>query len=256
VPARTFTSDLPGPDQATTQTDIRSRFDYYGKILGIARLDDWYKAGTKAKLKAAGAPATLYQIKGGVKQALQTAYPEHHWQSWKFERPLWTLETQRQFLEHLAATKLNIQSLDGWYKVKSADVISKGGSGLLQGYGGSLIAALQAVYPDHEWQEWRFKQIPGLLWQDPKNITRFFDWLGKELRITTVEDWYQIHPSLLTEGKGTHFFGPRNPWKNSKLTKSVSSSCSVEYLAAILRWFFDQRAYCSVPIAFVATLEI
>ncbi len=41
--------------------------------------------------------------------------------------------------------------------VSLSDITKHGGAGLLQYYyGGSLIKALQTVYPEHSWKHWRF----------------------------------------------------------------------------------------------------
>ncbi len=44
-----------------------------------------------------------------------------------------------------------------WYFVSRRQIVQHGGHGLLQYYyNGSLIRALQSVYPDHPWHTWRF----------------------------------------------------------------------------------------------------
>lgn len=55
--------------------------------------------------------------------------------------------SRRAFLENVAK-ELDITTAQDWKKVKSADVVRRGGSRLLSLYGGSLSAALQDAFPD------------------------------------------------------------------------------------------------------------
>ncbi len=43
-----------------------------------------------------------------------------------------------------------------WYTVSIKQVRQSGGTGLLNHYAGSLIRALKAVYPHHEWTSYRY----------------------------------------------------------------------------------------------------
>jgi hypothetical protein len=80
------------------------------------------------------------------------------------------------------STKLNVSTLDDWYKVKKEDVLSH--TGLLNGkYGGSLHMLLKNVYPEHEWIPWRFSQVSKGYWDDIQNQRLYFEWLQKKLSI-------------------------------------------------------------------------
>ncbi len=60
------------------------------------------------------------------------------------------INNQRAFLESLA-TKLRICDHKDWYLVSSSQVAQHGGGGLLNHYKGSLLRALETVYPMHSW---------------------------------------------------------------------------------------------------------
>lgn len=191
---------VDGTDAAAEAERLRKLFDEYGQKLSVRSLDDWYKIGKKA-LSDAGAPAALFNVKHGLRTALIRAYPEHNWEFWRFSRRPWdSIETQRQFLQHLFDDVFKFNSMEDWYSLKASDVVAHGGSGLLQNHGSSLIRALQAAFPEHEWEEWRFVQVPKGFWKDPKNITRFFKWIMTQLEFgDSMEAWYGITPEAIRE---------------------------------------------------------
>lgn len=68
-----------------------------------------------------------------------------------------------------------------------------GGAGLLNWkYKGSPILLLSAVFPDFEWQPWKFSFSPKNIWEDEKNVKGFFDWAGKQLGIKSINDWTEV----------------------------------------------------------------
>jgi len=79
------------------------------------------------------------------------------------------------------------------------------GAGLLRYHKGSLLRALEDVYPDHNWEPWRFKtQSPRHVWSnlgiklrcgDEKAVKvarTYMEELGRKHGITTLEDWYHV----------------------------------------------------------------
>ncbi len=60
----------------------------------------------------------------------------------------------------------DIKDHTGWYFVSHQQVAQAGGSGLLNHYHGSLLRALHAVYPSHEWTPWRFSS------KSPHNVSK------------------------------------------------------------------------------------
>src|SRR5689334_21048249 len=86
--------------------------------------------------------------------------------------------------------------MDGWYNVTLEDILKHGGNGLLCYYNGSPSKALQGVYPDHKWMVWRFGKVPKDYWDhlqgDHFEKKRMLDWLGEQLSITKMDDWYRV----------------------------------------------------------------
>eukprot|EP01114_Cavostelium_apophysatum_P021704 TRINITY_DN7644_c0_g1_i1.p1 TRINITY_DN7644_c0_g1~~TRINITY_DN7644_c0_g1_i1.p1 ORF type:complete len:421 (-),score=51.35 TRINITY_DN7644_c0_g1_i1:63-1325(-) len=133
----------------------------------------------------------------------------------------------REFFDHIFKS-LGFTSFQDWYKLSAKDVTAKGGAGLLNHfYGGSLVKALKAVYPDHEWKIWNFKPVPTDFWNDKNNQKAFFDDLFRSLNYENWQDWYKIRGSdIAAHGGGgllTHHYAgspvkaltsvyPDHPW--------------------------------------------
>lgn len=60
-----------------------------------------------------------------------------------------------------------------------------GGAKLFKYYP-SLGEALQALYPDSEWDTSRFKQLPRGFWDDPANVGKALDMAETKLGIEKV----------------------------------------------------------------------
>jgi hypothetical protein len=56
--------------------------------------------------------------------------------------------------------------------------MKNGGSSLLDScYSKSLSRALQCVYPEYNWQLWRFVRVPNKYWEKDTHQRQFLDWL-------------------------------------------------------------------------------
>lgn len=61
--------------------------------------------------------------------------------------------------------------------------------------------ALLALYPDHQWQLWRFSQVPKGYWENHHHQKQFFDWLGQQCGIKDLSDWYNLNiTDIATKG--------------------------------------------------------
>ena len=63
---------------------------------------------------------------------------------------------------------------------------------LLNQQASSLYKVLSVVYPEYEWLPWKFSNCPRNFWDDEKNQRKFMDWVGKELKIKDMSDWYKV----------------------------------------------------------------
>eukprot|EP01118_Nematostelium_gracile_P003123 TRINITY_DN1355_c0_g1_i1.p1 TRINITY_DN1355_c0_g1~~TRINITY_DN1355_c0_g1_i1.p1 ORF type:complete len:349 (+),score=64.58 TRINITY_DN1355_c0_g1_i1:234-1280(+) len=72
-------------------------------------------------------------------------------------------------------------------------------------YHGLVGRALQNIYPSHAWIVWKFDEsIPSGLWDNQELHRHFVDHLEKELKITNMEDWYNVNvEDIRRNGGGT-----------------------------------------------------
>jgi hypothetical protein len=66
------------------------------------------------------------------------------------------------------------------------------GAGWLKNASVSLHELLSTAYPQHEWLPWKFDQVPNYFWDDIQNQKKFLNWMGKQLKINSLEDWYKV----------------------------------------------------------------
>jgi len=112
------------------------------------------------------------------------------------------VRTQKDFVEHLGR-KLGISNLNDWYHVRVQNFNDLGGAGLLKRYGGSLIKMLHFLYPNHNWQPWRFEAVSRHFWKDSNNLVGYLRWLSEQLGISTMRDWKCISYHQIKYLKGS-----------------------------------------------------
>jgi len=168
--------------------------------LGYKCMDDWYKV-THADIYKNGGGALLQRYyNSSPSSALKSVYPEHNWKLWRFHskpKGYWNNEANhKQFFEWSKA-QLGYKCMDDWYKVTREDIDKNGGGGLLSNiHNSSPSLVLKSVYPEHNWELWRFKRVPkGYLERmakDHNEIKRMMEWLSGQLSIKCLDDRYRI----------------------------------------------------------------
>lgn len=132
---------------------------------------------------------------GSITRALQHFHPQHKWYPWLFSRVaqnFWKDNlTRREFFDW-AKEDLGLNSMEGWYDVTVDEIRKRGGSGLLCEFGDSLMAALFYIYPEHPWDLLKFHKMPQNFWSTPRRRKLYFDWIGRQLGIKEMVDWYKI----------------------------------------------------------------
>lgn len=63
----------------------------------------------------------------------------------------------------------------------------------------SVQNAVKSVYPDHEWLPWRFTTVARDFWSQPSNVSAFFAWAATQLGITTMDQWYDVTHTKLSQ---------------------------------------------------------
>jgi hypothetical protein len=95
--------------------------------------------------------------------------------------------------------------MEDWYKISSQMVHqNQGGALLKEYYQDSLAQALLKIYPEHNWQVWRFERTPNGFWKDTSKVKEYVDWLAKQLHLEKMEDWYTVSNDLLRQYGGNN----------------------------------------------------
>jgi hypothetical protein len=87
--------------------------------------------------------------------------------------------------------------------IKHSDIYERGGTGLMAQYNGSHVRALTTIYPEFNWQPWRFTQSPKSNLQSVQSHREFFDHMAKKLNLKHMDDWYNITRDGLLEKRTT-----------------------------------------------------
>jgi hypothetical protein len=51
---------------------------------------------------------------------------------------------------------------------------------------------LATLYPSYNWEPWRFYKCPKKYWDDVNNRRKYVDWVGKQLIVKDLSDWYHV----------------------------------------------------------------
>jgi hypothetical protein len=119
-------------------------------------------------------------------------------------------ENQKLYLLWLGQ-KLGFRQLDDYYQLTTDHFKrNRGSSVLLHRWGGSAVRAVMDAFPDHDWKEWRFVSCPRRFWRDRKNHRRYMEWLGEQVGVRELDDWYRITNEDFRRAKGgafLHYYG-------------------------------------------------
>jgi hypothetical protein len=183
---------------------------------GVTHLERWYSI-KRTDITQHGGAGVLRKFENSLARALMTLYPAHDWEPWRFEMvPIswWTnVSNQRRFFEAIRL-KLGVETMEDWYGISGKAVQDLGANGLMPyHYRGSIVRALMTVYPEHEWDPWRFSRVSSdtlqrLLSEKPRQYTsamarRYLDGLADKLKITSPQQWSLVRPQDLERLKAT-----------------------------------------------------
>jgi len=111
---------------------------------------------------------------------------------------------------------------------------------MLAHYRGSPVNAVLDIYPNHQWQRWKFSRSSPGYWKDIARrfsdkdkeaiaiVTELVDSVAKHARVTSLEDWYRVSRSQVGSTTLEHLvpFGglpavipkvfPKHKWDLSK----------------------------------------
>jgi hypothetical protein len=149
--------------------------EWFGKCLGVEKLDDWYRHVQKyvdhydyfhfkdrityEDLRNCGGQTILEKYDHSLLKILKEMYPDHDWQPWRFgavSRGYWEDENnQHRYMEWIC-NELKIEHPNNWRRITRRQIASKRGRTLLLRHGNSLTRTLNAIYPEYDWEIWKF----------------------------------------------------------------------------------------------------
>jgi very-short-patch-repair endonuclease len=119
--------------------------------------------------------------------------PDGHWN--KFSNHI-------KFRDYIA-NKLKLETPDDWYGVSTASIRKLGGNGLLNlKYEGQTLLFLKAVFPEHTWYPWLFKNKLNNFWKEISMQILFIEWLGSRNGFVNKRDYYKLTQKIMKENKG------------------------------------------------------
>jgi hypothetical protein len=202
----------------------RLYFDWLGQQLQYKKPQDWYRIHLDDMIKHRGGGLLTHYYGNSPSLAISTVYPNYDWKLWKFPsvpHDYWSdINRQREFFDWLFK-ELEMDDMEDWYSVESKDINERGGTGFLSTYySDSPSSALMTVYPEYDWQPWRFRTVPNNYWNCMEHQRNYLDWIAEIKRMDSVEDWYSItHDDLvINNGIGLMLMYGRS---TSKLLESV-----------------------------------
>lgn len=146
-------------------------------------------------------------------------------------------DEEKTFFESLAR-HLALKNKVDWYQVTREHVSHYGGDAMLQrSYDGSIAKALESIYPDHRWLQWKFvDNMPRGLWDNVQIQNDFVHHLARELKVNRMEDWYQVSQAQICQSGGSGLLLryqmspskmitsllPEYPWNMEKFTRKIT----------------------------------
>jgi len=82
--------------------------------------------------------------------------------------------------------------MDDWYKITQRDFENFHGSTLLSAYNCSPSRILTTLFPDHQWNLWKFEKSAARIWENKDTRLQFLKYLGDQLGFRSMEDWYKV----------------------------------------------------------------
>jgi len=99
--------------------------------------------------------------------------------------------------------KLRFHYMTDWYRLAGEDLTQNHGHGVMNRYWrSSPIAALKDCFPEYDWKEWFFQQVPLRFWESRGNCRRYLNWLADRLGYRRWEDWYKVRVKDFLRNRG------------------------------------------------------
>lgn len=200
--------------------------DWLAKKFNIKSMEDWYKIRTEDIANNRGM-SMLRLYKNSPSTLITSSFPNYSWKIWKFTQVphhFWdSKENQLEYMEWLAK-ELNVNSMEDWYKVTQRLITKHYGAHLLRLYNNSTSALITSLFPNYPWKLWKFTHVPNNFWNRKENQLEYMNWLAKELKLTSMEDWYHVSVQEFKDNYGYGLLGWKYGCTPSALITSVYSN--------------------------------
>jgi hypothetical protein len=213
--------------------------DALGKKLNFKYKEDWYKLKYK-DLERNGGREILKKL-GSPAKVVMYAYPNYEWQWWRFQsmdKDIW--DDHKSAIQYLNWLKdeLGYRNMDDWYKISKKNFSQNGGAYLLKIYNNSPAKLLATIYPEREWQVWKFRCEDGNIWEDSNNALKYANWLMEVMGWTSMENWYEIRKEDLIKRGG------------SSLLKKYGGSTAIMVMSIFPGQDWKEWRFAEVPKGF------
>lgn len=168
---------------------------WFEELKGIKSPEDWYNI-TYQNIKDNYGAQILSFFSNSPKKIAKFLYPEFEFKFWKFRCSSmndWSnLNNQKEYLKWFEELK-GIKSPEDWYNITSKDIINCNGATLItNNYNNSVYNVVNFLYPDYNFINWKFKNIPKNYWSKDENKIKFLKWFEELKGIKSPEDWYNV----------------------------------------------------------------
>ncbi|NQV28343.1 MAG: hypothetical protein HQ518_28655 [Rhodopirellula sp.] len=207
----------------------RRYMKWLGEQCHVNQPDDWYRI-TNRDFREHKGGAFLLHYDSTISEAVKAYLPNRNWNEWQFGKTpkgFWEYRANRVRYMKWLGKRLGCKKLDDWYGVTRKEFEQNFGNQLMKHYNGSPLAAAMDCFSNHDWLEWKFARVPVGFWKKKANRERYFDWLGKTLKIRRPEDWKQVRRADLKDNFGggllAMYRSVETLLAKSGLTKAVTS---------------------------------
>jgi len=153
-----------------------------------------------------GGKPLLSLHQNNISHVLQFGFPEFQWSHFYIPEDVSSprqTATEKNFLITISVS-LKIVVPASWLSVSIQQLEEKGGDLLSKKYNNSMYKIITRYFPEIKWQIWLFnaRPLPGNYWASTANQRKYFDWLGRELGITSLDEWCTMRPSQILDSAG------------------------------------------------------
>lgn len=185
--------------------NFSSFFDWFAKKRNLSNPSDWYEISS-FDIRSFGGPASRTSSVLLMKY-LGIKYPTFEWIPWKFQIESKNFVADRSVRKRFfdaAAEKFGVTDLEGWYSITPAQLESFGGKtvSLYFPHHIDLIKGLREAYPEHTFFEWKFQTVPRRWWRKRENQSQFMEWLYQDLKLSSLEGWYNVETDIIIQAGG------------------------------------------------------